>query len=36
MRKRSEAHTEFLNLGVLHWEDEPPEWLVLKASGAHF
>ena len=34
--ERSEPHVGLLGLGVLHWEDEPPEHSGLKASGASF
>ena len=33
---RGLAHIGLYSLRVLHWEDKPPEILVLKASGAHF
>ena len=32
--ENSEPHVRFPHLGVWHWEEEPPEHLVLKASGA--
>ena len=33
---RGLAHIGLYSLRVLHWEDKPPEILVLKASRAHF
>ena len=33
-RESSEPHLRFPILGVWHWEEEPPEHLALKASGA--
>ena len=32
----SEPHISLPRLGVLHWEDEPPEHLTLKPSRAYF
>ena len=34
--KGSELRIRFLSLGVLHWKDEPPELLALKAVGLTF
>ena len=31
-----ELHIRLPNLDFLHWEDEPPESLALKVSGAYF
>ena len=32
--ERSKAHNRLPGLGVWHWEEEPPEHLALRASGA--
>ena len=34
--KGSKPHIRLPSLGILHWEDKPPEHLALKASRAYF
>lgn len=34
--KGSEPHIRLPSLGVLHQEEEPPAWVVLKASRPYF
>ena len=33
-RESSEPHVRLPSVGVWHWQEEPPEHLALKASGA--